>query len=80
VLSLVLRSGLQLVAVGLVVGLLASMFLTRLIQAQLFGVARLDPVAYAGVAGLLLLIAAAACYVPARRATKLDPAAALRHE
>jgi len=80
VLSLVLRSGLQLVAVGLVVGLLASIFLTRLIQAQLFGVGGRDPVAYASVAGLLLLIAAAACYVPARRATKLDPAAALRHE
>ena len=53
---------------------------SRLIQAQLFGVAGRDPVAYASVAGLLLLIAAAACYVPARRATNLDPAAALRHE
>jgi putative ABC transport system permease protein len=76
----VLPCGLQLVAVGLVVGLLASIFLTRLIQAQLFGVGGREPVAYASVAGLLLLIAAAACYVPARRATKLDPAAALRHE
>jgi putative ABC transport system permease protein len=53
VLRLVLRSGLQLVAIGLAVGLLASIFLTRLIQAQLFGVTGRDPVAYTAVAGLL---------------------------
>jgi putative ABC transport system permease protein len=80
VLSLVLRSGLQLVVIGLVIGLIASMFLTGLIQAQLFGVTARDPVAYASVAALLLAIAVPACYVPARRATELDPAAALRHE
>jgi putative ABC transport system permease protein len=80
VLSLVLRSGLGLVLVGLAVGLLASLFMTRLIQAQLFGITGRDPVAYIFVSVLLAIIGAIACYVPARRASELDPAVALRHE
>jgi putative ABC transport system permease protein len=80
VLSLVLRSGLGLVLVGLAVGLLASLFMTRLIQAQLFGITGRDPVAYIFVSVLLAIIGAIACYVPARRASELDPAVALRNE
>lgn len=80
VLWLVLRSGLQLVAIGLTVGLVASAFLTRLIETQLFGVTGKDPVSFCGVALVLSVAAVIACYLPARRATHLPPAISLRHE
>ena len=80
ILSLVLRMGLQLVAIGLGIGLLVTLFLTKLIQTQLFGVTSHDPASFVTVTAILLFIALLACYVPARRATKLDPSSALRHE
>lgn len=57
----------------LIVGLIASVALTRLLQSQLFNVRPTDPLTLAGVTGFITLIAVIACYVPARRATRVDP-------
>lgn len=80
VLTLVLRSGLILTTVGVALGLAAAAAGSRLLQGLLFGVAPLDPTTFLVVAMMFSLVAAVACYVPARRATKVDPIAALRHE
>jgi putative ABC transport system permease protein len=80
VLGLLLTMGGRLVAAGLVVGLIASAGATRLLQSQLFGVEPVDPVAYSAVAVLLLFVAFIACYLPARRAARVDPVIALRTE
>ena len=80
VLRLVLGQGLLTVAAGVAVGTGGSFVLTRAIQSLLFGVGANDPVTFAGVALLLTLVALLATYVPARRASRLDPVAALRHE
>ena len=66
--------------VGAVIGIVASLGLTRLITKQLFGVSAHDPFTYAGVGGLLMLVAIAACYFPARRAARVDPMMSLRRE
>lgn len=66
--------------IGAVSGTLASLALTRLMAKQLFGVSAHDPLTYAGVAGLLMLVAIAACYIPARRAVSVDPMKSLRCE
>jgi ABC-type antimicrobial peptide transport system permease subunit len=80
VLWMVLRMGLRLIGIGLAVGLLASLALTRLIAAQLWGVSPHDPVTLTGVIAVLVLFGVAACYVPARKATALDPITALKVE
>jgi predicted permease len=78
VLGMVLRQGMALVALGLCLGVGAALVLTRLMSRLLYGVAPTDPVTYVAVALLLFSAAAAACFVPARRATAVDPMVALR--
>ena len=80
VLKLVVRDGLKLVVIGVAVGLLGAFMLTRLMSTLLFGVTPTDVVTYAAVAFVLIGVALAACYIPARRATKVDPLVALRFE
>jgi len=79
-LALVVGQGMRLTVVGLVVGVAAAFALTRLIEQLLFGVTATDPVTFAAVPLLLAGVALAACWIPARRATRMDPLVALRHE
>jgi putative ABC transport system permease protein len=76
----VVGEGLKLALIGVVVGLIGALSLTRLLQTFLFGVSAFDPATFIGVALLLTLVAAAACFFPARRATRVDPMVALRYE
>jgi ABC-type antimicrobial peptide transport system permease subunit len=80
ILGMILRGGLKLVAIGVGLGLAGSLALTRVLQSQLFGISAHDPVTFAGIATLLTAVAAAACLLPALRATKVDPMIALRAE
>ena len=80
VLSLVLRQGLSLAVVGIAIGLFGAMWLTEAMKSLLFGVSPNDPPTFVVVSGLLLAVAVAATYIPARRATKVDPIVALRYE
>jgi putative ABC transport system permease protein len=69
-----------LIALGLILGLLASFGVARLIASQLWGVSPHDPLTLCGVVAIVALAGLAACYFPARRATKVDPMVALRYE
>jgi putative ABC transport system permease protein len=80
VLKLVVGQGMKLVAFGLALGLLAALGLTRWLKTLLFNVEATDPLTYAVIAALLAAVALLACYIPARRAMKVDPLVALRHE
>jgi ABC-type antimicrobial peptide transport system permease subunit len=80
VLQMVIGHGAKMALVGVAIGVGAALGLTQLMANQLFGVSAHDPVTFAGVAMLLILVAIAACYIPARRAMCVDPVVALRHE
>jgi len=80
VLRLVIWVGLRLVAVGIAIGLIASLALGRVIATQLWGVSAYDPVTISTVSALLLITGALACWIPARRAARVDPLVALRYE
>src|SRR3984957_12961695 len=80
VLQMVLKQGATLALVGVAIGIAAALGLTRLMTSLLFGVAAGDPLTFGLVAALLMLVALLACYVPARRAMKVDPLVALRYE
>ena len=80
VLGRVVRQGFMLAAVGLAIGAAGSLAVTRLLGSMLFEVKPGDPLTLIGVGALLMLVTLAACYIPARRASRVDPLVALRHE
>ena len=80
VLRLVLGDGIRMAVAGVVLGLVASLGLTRLLNKMIYGVSTTDPATFVVIAGLLIMVAMFACLIPARRATKVDPLVALRYE
>jgi putative ABC transport system permease protein len=80
VLRLVLNHGLKLTLIGAAIGLIGAYLATRAITSVLYGVSATDPLTFVSVSVLLITVALVACYVPARRATKVDPLIALRNE
>lgn len=80
VLQLILRQGIAVAGVGVLVGLAASLALSRAVSSLLYGVSATDPLTFGSISGLIVLVALAASYLPARRATKVDPLVVLRSE
>lgn len=80
ILALVVQQGMKLAAVGIVIGLVAAMAATKGLTSLLFGISRLDPMTYLGVIALLAGVSIIACWIPARRAARVDPAITLRAE
>jgi putative ABC transport system permease protein len=80
VMRLILGHGAKMAFIGVTIGIIAALALTRLMSNQLFGVSAHDPLTFAAVAILLIIVAVAACYIPARRAMRVDPIVALRHD
>src|SRR5688572_28573116 len=80
VLKMILGQGMAVIGVGLVLGLVAAFALMRLLRSLLFGVGENDPVTFIAITLVLFVVALLACYIPARRATKVDPLEALRYE
>jgi putative ABC transport system permease protein len=80
VLKMTIAQGLKLVGVGVIIGLAGAFFLTRLMTTLLFGISSTDPLTFVSIATVLITVAAFASYVPALRATRIDPMLALRYE
>jgi len=80
VLRMILGQGMAVIMIGVALGLGASFGLLRLMKSLLFGVSETDPLTYVSITLVLVMVALLACYIPARRATKVDPLEALRYE
>jgi len=79
-LQMILKHGAKMAVVGVAIGIVGAFGLTRLMTSLLFGVSPADPLTFGAVAALLMVVALAACYLPGRRATRVDPMVALRYE
>jgi ABC-type antimicrobial peptide transport system permease subunit len=80
ILRMVLRKGFVLIVAGIAIGLFASYGLTRFLESQIWGVSATDPWTFGAVVTLVVGVGLAACYLPARRATRVDPLVTLRYE
>jgi len=80
VLTMVMQQGIKIAGIGLAIGILSALALTRIIRSLLFDVSASDPLTFTAICGLLMLLAVVACLAPAYRATKVDPMEALRYE
>jgi putative ABC transport system permease protein len=80
ILGFVLNKGIRLILSGILIGLFASYFLTRFLASQIWGVSTTDPFTFAAIACIAFVVGTLACFIPARRASRVDPMVALRYE